>query len=70
MVDASMRQLERMGWMNFRMRAMCATFLTINCGVSWHHGAKHFMNYLITANYYMIFYQVNRRLHLRVCLHR
>jgi deoxyribodipyrimidine photo-lyase len=50
MVDASMRQLERMGWMNFRMRAMCATFLTINCGVSWHHGAKHFMNYLVDGD--------------------
>ena len=50
MVDASMRQLERMGWMNFRMRAMCATFLTINCGVSWHHGAQHFMNYLIDGD--------------------
>ena len=34
LVDASMRQLKTMGWMNFRMRAMCATFLTINCGVS------------------------------------
>ncbi len=50
MVDASMRQLERMGWMNFRMRAMCATFLTINCGISWHHGAEHFMNYLIDGD--------------------
>jgi deoxyribodipyrimidine photo-lyase len=50
MVDASMRQLNRMGWMNFRMRAMCATFLTINCGISWHHGAKHFMNYLVDGD--------------------
>lgn len=50
MVDASMRQLRRMGWMNFRMRAMCATFLTINCGISWHHGAKHFMNYLVDGD--------------------
>ncbi|MEM9924002.1 MAG: FAD-binding domain-containing protein [Cyanobacteria bacterium P01_D01_bin.50] len=50
MVDASMRQLKIMGWMNFRMRAMCATFLTINCGVSWHHGARHFMNYLIDGD--------------------
>ena len=50
MVDASMRQLLRMGWMNFRMRAMCATFLTINCGVSWHHGAKHYMNYLVDGD--------------------
>ena len=36
--------------MNFRMRAMCATFLTINCGVSWHHGARHYMNYLVDGD--------------------
>jgi deoxyribodipyrimidine photo-lyase len=50
LIDASMRQLHTMGWMNFRMRAMCATFLTINCGVSWQHGAKHFMNYLVDGD--------------------
>ncbi|BAY48889.1 DNA photolyase, FAD-binding protein [Scytonema sp. HK-05] len=50
MVDASMRQLKTMGWMNFRMRAMCATFLTINCGISWHHGARHYMNYLVDGD--------------------
>ncbi|MBD2578159.1 FAD-binding domain-containing protein [Oscillatoria sp. FACHB-1406] len=50
LVDASMRQLKVMGWMNFRMRAMCATFLTINCGISWHHGARHYMNYLVDGD--------------------
>ncbi len=50
LVDASMRQLREMGWMNFRMRAMCATFLTINCGVSWHHGARHFMQTLVDGD--------------------
>lgn len=50
LVDASMRQLKTMGWMNFRMRAMCATFLTINCGVSWHHGARHYMNCLVDGD--------------------
>lgn len=50
LIDASMRQLRTMGWMNFRMRAMCATFLTINCGISWHHGAKHYMNCLIDGD--------------------
>lgn len=29
---------------------MCATFLTINCGVSWHHGARHYMNYLVDGD--------------------
>ena len=50
MVDASMRQLNQMGWMNFRMRAMCVTFLTINCGVSWHHGARYFMSKLVDGD--------------------
>ncbi len=50
LVDASMRQLKTMGWMNFRMRAMCATFLCINCGISWHHGAEHYMKYLINGD--------------------
>ena len=50
MVDASMRQLNQMGWMNFRMRAMCVTFLCINCGVSWHHGARYFMSRLVDGN--------------------
>ena len=50
MVDASMRQLNKIGWMNFRMRAMCVTFLCINCGVSWHHGAQYFMSKLVDGN--------------------
>ena len=50
MVDASMRQLNTIGWMNFRMRAMCVTFLCINCGVSWHHGAQYFMSKLVDGN--------------------
>ncbi len=50
LVDASMRQLQAMGWLNFRMRALCATFLTINCGVSWHHGARHYMNCLVDGD--------------------
>lgn len=50
MVDASMRQLNTTGWMNFRMRAMCVTFLCINCGVSWHHGARYFMSRLVDGN--------------------
>ncbi|MEM8723795.1 MAG: FAD-binding domain-containing protein [Cyanobacteria bacterium P01_G01_bin.39] len=50
LVDASMRQLNQMGWINFRMRAMCVTFLSINCGVSWHHGARYFMSRLVDGN--------------------
>lgn len=50
LVDVSMRQLNAMGWMNFRMRAMCVTFLCINCGVYWHHGARYFMSRLVDGN--------------------
>jgi deoxyribodipyrimidine photo-lyase len=50
LLDAAMRQLKHDGFINFRMRAMAATFLTINCGVSWHHGARHFMNCLVDGD--------------------
>jgi deoxyribodipyrimidine photo-lyase len=46
LLDASMRQLSRDGWIPFRMRAMAATFLCINCQVPWQYGALHFMNCL------------------------
>jgi deoxyribodipyrimidine photo-lyase len=50
LVDAAMTQLKEDGFINFRMRAMCATFLSINCGVSWHYGAQHFMNCLVDGD--------------------
>ncbi len=57
LVDASMRQLKTMGWMNFRMRAMCATFLCINCGISWHHGSEYYMQQLIDGDLGIDHYQ-------------
>ena len=50
LLDAAMRQLAADGHISFRMRAMAATFLTINCSVSWHHGARHFMNCLVDGD--------------------
>lgn len=50
LLDAAMIQLKEDGFINFRMRAMSATFLAINCGVSWHHGARHFMNCLVDGD--------------------
>ena len=50
LIDAAMRQLNSQGTMNFRMRAMNATFLTINCGVSWHFGAEYFMTQLVDGD--------------------
>jgi deoxyribodipyrimidine photo-lyase len=50
LIDASMRQLLQHGWMNFRMRAMNATFLTVICGIPWQWGAKHYMQHLIDGD--------------------
>jgi deoxyribodipyrimidine photo-lyase len=50
LIDAAMRQLRKDGWMIFRLRAMCASFLCFHLGVSWHYGAVHFMNYLVDGD--------------------
>jgi deoxyribodipyrimidine photo-lyase len=50
LVDAAMRQLKKDGWMIFRLRAMCASFLCFHYGISWHYGAIHFMNYLVDGD--------------------
>lgn len=50
LIDAAMRQLKKDGWMIFRLRAMCASFLCFHLGISWHHGAVHFMNYLVDGD--------------------
>jgi deoxyribodipyrimidine photo-lyase len=49
MVDASMRCLQQTGWINFRMRAMLATFATFTLWLPlWpvaHHLARLFLDY-------------------------
>ncbi len=50
MVDASMRALRRTGWLNFRMRAMCATFYTYILRGWWKIGADWFYRHLIDAD--------------------
>jgi deoxyribodipyrimidine photo-lyase len=50
MVDASMRALRETGWMNFRMRAMCASFYTYALQCYWKMGADHFYRHLIDAD--------------------
>ncbi len=50
LVDASMRALTRTGLLNFRMRAMLATFLTINLMIHWRHGAEWFMKHLLDGD--------------------
>jgi len=41
MVDASMRCLQATGWINFRMRAMLATFITFTLWQDWKRAATH-----------------------------
>lgn len=41
MVDASMRCLQATGWINFRMRAMLATFVTFTLWQDWRAAALH-----------------------------
>jgi deoxyribodipyrimidine photo-lyase len=50
MVDASMRCLRETGWLNFRMRAMCASFFGTILRQPWKLGADWFYHHLIDAD--------------------
>lgn len=41
LIDACMRALEQTGWINFRMRAMLVSFLTLNLDQDWREGTYH-----------------------------
>ncbi|MDA9343633.1 DNA photolyase family protein [bacterium] len=41
LVDACMRAVEQTGWINFRMRAMVVSFLTLNLDQDWRDGVYH-----------------------------
>ncbi|WP_298486274.1 cryptochrome/deoxyribodipyrimidine photo-lyase family protein [uncultured Maribacter sp.] len=41
LVDSCMRAVEKTGWINFRMRAMVVSFLTMNLDQDWRHGVYH-----------------------------
>ncbi|MFT4754087.1 MAG: deoxyribodipyrimidine photo-lyase [Salibacteraceae bacterium] len=49
LIDACMRAVEKTGWINFRMRAMVVSFLTLNLDQDWREGtyhlAKQFLDY-------------------------
>ena len=52
-VDAAARCLQAEGgWLelNFRSRAMHASFLTNLCGIDWRYGALHYMRHLIDGD--------------------
>nr|WP_299269319.1 cryptochrome/deoxyribodipyrimidine photo-lyase family protein [Halorientalis sp.] len=50
MVDASMRCLRQTGWLNFRMRAMCASFFTHILQQPWWIGADWYHHHLIDSD--------------------
>jgi len=50
LVDASMRALTETGWLNFRMRAMCATFYTYVLRCYWKEGADWYYRHLLDAD--------------------
>jgi deoxyribodipyrimidine photo-lyase len=50
MVDASMRCLRETGWLNFRMRALCASVYFHVLQQPWRIGADHFYEHLIDAD--------------------
>ena len=41
LLDACMRAVEATGWINFRMRAMVVSFLTLNLDQDWRDGTYH-----------------------------
>jgi len=41
LIDACMRAVEQTGWINFRMRAMVVSFLTMNLDQDWRDGTYH-----------------------------
>jgi deoxyribodipyrimidine photo-lyase len=49
-VDAGMRQLRAEGWMHNRIRMVVASFLVKDLHIEWHHGARHFMRWLVDAD--------------------
>ena len=57
LVDASMRALVETGWLNFRMRAMCASFFSYILKQWWKEGADFFYKHLIDADVAINYYQ-------------
>jgi len=57
LVDASMRALKQTGWLNFRMRAMCASFFSYILKQWWKIGADHFYRHLVDSDVAINYYQ-------------
>ncbi|CAL4043034.1 Deoxyribodipyrimidine photo-lyase [Buchnera aphidicola (Anoecia corni)] len=50
-VDAGMKQLNELGWINNRLRMVTANFLVKNLLVDWRLGEKYFMSKLIDGDF-------------------
>ncbi|CAL4322175.1 Deoxyribodipyrimidine photo-lyase [Buchnera aphidicola (Eriosoma grossulariae)] len=50
-IDSGMRQLNKIGWINNRMRMITASFLVKNLLIDWRQGEKYFMSRLIDGNF-------------------
>ena len=57
LIDASMRALVETGWLNFRMRAMCASFFSYILKQWWKTGADFYFKHLIDADVAINYYQ-------------
>lgn len=49
-IDAAMRQLWQIGWMNNRLRMLVASFLTKNLLIPWQEGEQWFFDTLVDAD--------------------
>lgn len=50
LIDACMRALEETGWINFRMRALLVSFLTLNLDQDWRDGVYHLARLFLDYN--------------------
>lgn len=50
-VDAGMRQLNKIGWMHNRLRMITSSFLVKNLLIDWREGEKYFMSHLIDGDF-------------------
>lgn len=46
-IDAGMRQLNKIGWMHNRVRLLVSNFLTLILGIDWRKGEKYFAQKLV-----------------------
>lgn len=49
-VDAAMRQMNRLGWMHNRLRMITASFLIKDLLIDWREGERYFMSQLIDGD--------------------